>query len=118
MSKTTPEIIGSVLSGIMARSDAKLFAATEAELEQWWYFKWDDSRGIEWNTYRFSDSLESFKQNCRRWEEKHNGSSCVVDRVRDKYVMPKVRAFLGDIAKHLAENQPSQAEGISLPGPQ
>jgi hypothetical protein len=103
MSEVTPEEIGAVLTGLVARADAELYAKQEAELEENWFFKWDEARSVEWNTYLFSDLLEMYKRTCRRWEEKHNGSCCVVERVRDKYVMPKVREFLAELARHNAQ---------------
>jgi hypothetical protein len=41
----------------------------------------------------FYDMLRLYAGQCRRWEEHHNGSCCVVERVRDTYIMPKVREF-------------------------
>jgi hypothetical protein len=96
----TTVIISEVLAGMIANEDAKLYAKQENELGQYWYWKWDEPRSIEWNTYRFSDLLEMYKRTCRQWEEKHNGICCVVERVRDKYVMPKVREFLVELARH------------------
>jgi hypothetical protein len=46
--------------------------------------------------------LNLYQNKCRRWEEMHNGSSCVVERVRDTYVMPKIREWLAVIK---AENK-------------
>lgn len=31
---------------------------------------------------------------CEKWEEQKNGRCCVVERVRDKYLMPKIKEFL------------------------
>ena len=56
-------------------------------------------RSKEWNLYKFSDALEMYKSRCRRWEEHHNGSSCVVERVRDKYLMPKIKDFLTKVSE-------------------
>ena len=94
------EGIGYILTNIAKTFEDELIALTERELEQRWYFKWDEKASIEWNTYKFSDMLEMYKRSCRRWEENHNGSCCVVERVRDKYLMPKVREFLADLAGH------------------
>ena len=100
MSRCTKEDMGYVLTNLAKTFDDKLIALTERELEQRWYFKWDEKASIEWNTYKFSDMLEMYKRSCRRWEDNHNGSCCVVERVRDKYLMPKVREFLADLAGH------------------
>ena len=99
----TKEQIGDVLTAIVATADAELMALEEAELAAQWYWRWEECRGIEWNTYKFSDALEMHKRQCRRWEERHNGSCCVVERVRDKYVMPRVREFLAALATHNVE---------------
>lgn len=99
----TVEQIGDVLTAIVSRADAELMAMEEAELAAQWYWRWEESRSIEWNTYKFSDALEMHMRQCRRWEERHNGSCCVVERVRDKYLMPRVREFLAALATHHAE---------------
>lgn len=96
----TKEQIGDVLTAILATADTELMALEEAELSAQWYWRWEEGRSIEWNTYKFSDALEMHKWRCRRWEERHNGICCVVERVRDKYVMPRVREFLTALATH------------------
>lgn len=98
--KVTREDIGQVLTSIASRFDEELLSTPECELEKNWHFKWDETASIEWNTYKFSDMLEMFKRTCRRWEEHHNGSGCVVERVRDKYLMPKIRGFLAELQAH------------------
>lgn len=103
MIKETKKDIGHVLTNLAKTFDDELIALPESELEQRWYFRWDDKASVEWNTYKFSDMLEAYKRSCRRWEENHNGSCCVVERVRDKYIMPKVREFLAELAAHNAK---------------
>lgn len=100
MANVTTEQVGEVIRSLGQRLDAELLATPADELEKNWYFRWDEQRSVEWNTYKFSDALEGYKRTCRRWEEHHNGSCCVVERVRDKYVMPKVREFLAELARH------------------
>ena len=92
--------IREVLAAIASRADAELLALQETELYDLWYWSWDDDRSVEWNTYKFSNMLEMHKRRCRRWEEEKNGHSCVVERVRDKYLMPRVREFLTALEKH------------------
>lgn len=94
----TQEQVGDVMTALVATADAELMALEEAELAAQWYWRWEEGRSIEWNTYHFSDMLEMHKRRCRRWEERNNGSCCVVERVRDKYVMPRVREFLTALA--------------------
>lgn len=102
----TAEQIGEVLTSIVARADSELLALDETALAGQWYWRWEDGRSTEWNTYKFSDMLERHKRRCRKWEEHHNGSCCVVERVRDKYLMPRVREFLAALATHKSSNEP------------
>jgi hypothetical protein len=90
----TEKDIGDTIKAMANRWDAELYALTENELETQWLFKWDSSASVEWNTYKFHDLLGLYGRQCRRWEERHNGTCCVVERVRDKYLMPKIREFL------------------------
>lgn len=94
------EDIGKVITALANSFDAELFAMSADEIAAEWYWGWDDGCSAEWNTYQFSDILELHKGRWRRWEEHHNGPACVVERVRDKYVLPRVREFLGELAKH------------------
>jgi len=96
------EQIGEVLTAIIASADKELMELSELELSEQWYWQWDDNCSIEWNTYKFSDMLELHKRRCRRWEEQHNGNCCVVERVRDKYLMPRVREFVAELLTHNA----------------
>lgn len=96
----TAEDVENVLRSIVDRADAELLAIPDGGLEVRWYFHWEEKSSIEWNTYKFSDALERFKRDCRRWEEQHYGSGCVVERVRDKYLMPKIQAFLAELLAH------------------
>ena len=96
----TKEEIGEVITGLVVSFDTDLLALSADEIAAEWYWRWEEDRSIEWNTYKFSDILELHKRRWRRWEEHHNGSCCVVERVRDKYVMPRVREFLAALAAH------------------
>lgn len=89
----TEKDIGGVLSGVMARADSELFALSAAELDSRWYFQYNEVHSVAWNLYHFNDCLDLYRRSCRRWEEHHNGSCCVVERVRDQYLMPKIREF-------------------------
>jgi len=93
-----PDDIKNVIGGILKRANDELASLEEEDLEKFWYFQWDSTRGHEWNLYKFTDMLDLYRSQCRRWEEMHNGSCCVVERVRDKYLMPKIRAFLAQQA--------------------
>jgi len=94
------EVIGAVLTAMAENFHTQLLATPEAELHNRWHFQWEADARLDSNLYQFSGALESFKRDCRRWEEHHNGSCCVVERVRDKYLMPKISQFLADLKAH------------------
>ena len=99
VTEITKDDIGAVLSGILKSADKELLETSNDELEKYFYFQYDENRSKEWNLYKFSDALEMYKERCRRWEEFHNGYSCVVERVRDKYLMPKIKDFLAKVSE-------------------
>lgn len=85
--------------------DQELFALSESELANQWHFKWDANRSVAGNLYNFFDMLELYQKRCRRWEEHHNGCCCVVERVRDKYLMPRIRDFEAELRRAVAESE-------------
>lgn len=97
------EDIGNALTSLSSRLNEELYVMSQEELEQRWYWEWDDSRSVEWNTYQFTDMLHLYSSSCRRWEEHHNGSCCVLERVRDTYKMPKIRMFLQTLAEKTSD---------------
>lgn len=105
MTQITQSDIASVLNGILKSSEDEIASATEADLENYWFFKWSDHIPLAWNIYLFCDRLDMYRRQCRRWEEKHNGSSCVVERVRDKYLMPKIREFEAKLRQTFKEKE-------------
>ncbi len=90
---TRPSDIATVLKGLADRGNIELRAMEQSDLEQYWRFAWNASASLEWNLYEFHKMLRLYGNFCRRWEEMHNGSCCVVERVRDTYLMPKIREF-------------------------
>lgn len=116
MNQVTKEHIGEVLTGLARSFDDELAAMPEASLEQHWHFRWDASNAVEWNVYRFHDLLGLYGRVCRRWEERHHGSCCVVERVRDKYLMPKIRVFLAELAAHDIAAHPTDAARVAPDG--
>ena len=94
VSSDLTEKIGEVLNNVASSSESELRTMSAEEIAVEWWWQWDDKKSAEWNTYEFNKALELHKWCWRRWEEMHNGSCCVVERVRDKYVMPRVREFL------------------------
>lgn len=106
--------IGSVIRAMAARGEAELQELAQTELEQYWHFRWDDERSLERNIYVFQDMLKLYGGFCRRWEEKHNGTTCVVERVRDTYLMPKIREFAQQLRQRaIAPSDSSGHEGTS-----
>lgn len=95
------EAIGDVLTSIVNRSQVELLALSAEQLQEQWHFRWDNRASIEWNLYKFSDALEMFKRSCRQWEEHHSGSSCVVERVREKYLLPRIQEVTALLRVHL-----------------
>ena len=104
--------IGSVVSGVLARGDAELQSMAQADLENYWFFQWDGTASLEQNIYQFHDMLELYGSFCRLWEEKHNGRCCIVERVRDTYLMPKIREFAAILRRDSAADwtTPQQLE--------
>ena len=100
--KISDGAIGEAVTSILKGFDDELFALTTDQLVERWYFQWDDKASVAWNVYQFSEMLGMFKGFCRRWETHHNGSVCVVERVRDKYLMPKIKAFIAEMAARVS----------------
>ena len=100
VSSDLTEKIGEVLNNITSSSESKLGAMSAEAIIAEWLWQWDEKKNAEWNTYEFNKALELHRWRWRRWEEMHNGSCCVVERVRDKYVMPRVREFLAALDAH------------------
>ena len=97
MNEVTEEEIGKALSGMMRSFDAEYREMSEADLDGKWLYKHDPDLPIELTMYRFLSMLTLYSGSCRRWEEMHNGSGCVVERVRDKYTLPKIKEFCRQI---------------------
>lgn len=97
--------IGIVLTSFMQGYDEALLSKQQAELDNFFLFKWDGKASVEWNIYKFQDYLRMYAGACRRWEEHHNGTCCVVERVRDTYLMPKIKEFSKSLRNHFAAEQ-------------
>ena len=104
MAKEIKKDIDKVLTSLNQSFSDELFAKKEPELEDYWHFKWDETASTAWNTYQFFSMLELYKSFCQRWEEHHNGSCCIVERVRDKYLIPKIKFFV-DVFRHREEGE-------------
>ena len=97
MTEPTKQDIDNVLTTILSNATSELLSKSQSELEHYWYFQYDKTKSKEWNLYQFTKDLDLYKSQCRRWEEHYNGISCVVERVRDRYLMPKIQNFLKEI---------------------
>ena len=95
MSKSdiTESEIKEVFESIAKNINHEYRKMNQEDLEEKWFFEWSDAVSLEMNIYKFHDCLGLYSSSCRRWEEIHNGHACVVERVRDKYLMPKIREF-------------------------
>ncbi len=96
----TKDDIDKVLHSFIKSEHEELKTMEQEELEKFWFFRYDKSASSEWNVYQFSEMLELYKKKCRRWEEMHRGSCCVVERVRDTYLMPKIKKFIEEFKEH------------------
>ena len=97
MTTVTEEDIKNTIVSIHNAFEKELYDKSEAELEENWFFRFDPSASLPSNIYNFHDMLKLYGSFCRRWEEHHNGHICVVERVRDKYLMPKINEFAKQI---------------------
>ena len=93
-----------IFTGILSQAREELKTMTQAELERFWFFTYDDAKSYEYNLYLFQDYLDIYRRKCRQWEELHNGSMCVVERVRDTYLMPKIREFVATHNQRVLSN--------------
>jgi hypothetical protein len=86
------------IQNLANRVDDELQRCSSQQLdENYWFFKFNPEKDLTITFYEFFDALSLYRDLCRRWEEAHNGSMCVVERVRDKYLMPKIHQFLKDL---------------------
>lgn len=106
--------IKNTIEALAQSFDNELFGKLESELEEYWFFTWNENATIPQNLYEFWDMLSLYEHHCRRWEEKHHGTVCVVERVRDKYLMPKINEFARHLTKRAADEEPrSDCLGLS-----
>lgn len=93
----TTEVIADVATRIVDIHRKLLFSLKQEELEDRWYFKFDSKKSAAANLYHFHNMLGLYERQCEEWEIHHNGHCCVVERVRDQYLMPKIEQFLKDL---------------------
>lgn len=97
MNKVKMSVIKEVCNSIIESDKNELYKKTQEELEYYWYFKFNNNISNECNLYEFIKMIELYKSYCIKWEEYHNDHVCIVERVREKYLMPKINAFLDKI---------------------
>lgn len=108
----TEDDIKATITGMVSSFDRELFEKSEEELETYWLFTWDSEVSLVGNIYEFHEMLTLYGRFCRRWEDHHNGYVCIVERVRDKYLLPKIRAF-ADIISNAPITNPSPTKSKS-----
>lgn len=96
----THKDVADVISGILTRTRVRLVEMNQVDLERFWFFQYDESRSKVANTYEFYKMLNLYGSKCRQWEDMHNGSACVVERVRDTYLLPKIEQFIRSLEGH------------------
>jgi hypothetical protein len=89
--KELEDVMRSVLQ---QEKDALLVLSKEELTKQRWFYQHDPGFPAALQLYEFTKCLEMYKRACRQWEEFHNGSMSVVERVRDEYLMPRIKEFL------------------------
>jgi len=111
--EVSTELIGTVLNGVLGREYQKLLATEEGDLRKhYWFFKYEKDNSPSWNLYQFSQCFEHYRLRMRRWEEYHNGTRCVVERVRDQYLMPEVNEFVTNITQPKVGERPMADETL------
>jgi len=93
MTENIEESLKVVFDNIRAQEQNELYSCSQEELDKYWFFVYEDDKSLAYNLYHFTECLTLYKSKCRRWEEHHNGITCVVERVRDKYIYPKIKEF-------------------------
>lgn len=88
------DAIGNTLSRIVQREQARVRAMTQCEVAATFHFEWRPEASLERNLYFLFDALERYRRQCRAWEEAHHGTQCVVERVRDTYLLPRLREIV------------------------
>lgn len=93
----TMKDIKTIITSLSSKIDDELFLKDKDGLEEYWHFQFSDKKKATDNMYEFYHMLKLYEHFCRRWEDHHNGSCCVVERVRDQYLMPKIKQFTGQL---------------------
>jgi hypothetical protein len=101
----TEKDLENTITSLVSRFDDELQRCNSQQLdENYWHFKFNTNKDPALTFYEFFDALVLYQNFCHRWEEAHNGSKCVVERVRDKYIIPKIHQFLKDLTYKIKIN--------------
>lgn len=87
------EVLVESISLIADCFDKDLYEKTKDDLERYWHWKYDSDCSKESNLYEFYDCLTMYAYFCEKWETHHNTTINIVSRMRDQYIMPKIRLF-------------------------
>lgn len=108
MSEVNEGDIAECIDDLVSSFNREYQEMEKADLETRWFFQFDPKKSARWNLYKFYDCLKMYQHACRKWEEIHNGSVCVVERVRDEYLIPKIDQFAVDFQNHLTTEETSE----------
>ena len=89
--------LGDAIREMADRFRSELISKSQSELQAEWAWRWEDRLSTEQNVYRFFSALTTHQRRCRDWESLHNGITCVVERVRDTYLMPRISELLSEL---------------------
>lgn len=84
----------------MSESVEIVLALSQEQILALWHWRWNGKESTEMNIYGFCEALALYKRCYTQWEAHHNGVSGVVGRVRDRYLMPRIRDFQSDMVNH------------------
>lgn len=92
------EDIKETITQMADKFNEELYSKKQEELEQYWHFDFEKVANKDYalsyyDYYNFFKALEMYSSFCRRWEQHHNGFVCVVERVRDTYLIPKIKKY-------------------------
>lgn len=95
MVEITEKDLLDVFTCLLTRQRDELIALSKEQLiATKWYYRHDPKLPKYVQFYEFMECLELYKKSCRDWETHHNGHVCVVERVRDEYLIPKIKEFI------------------------
>jgi len=95
MADFTENDLADVFTSVLTLQRDELIALSKEQLiVTRWYYRHDPNLPKYVQLYEFMECLNLYKKSCRDWETHHNGYVCVVERVRDEYLIPKIKEFM------------------------